>query len=68
MPDPTHLFLSFLYSSIGIAYYIYGKKQQMIIPFVSGVGIFLIPYLIGSVAQLVIAGVALMSLPFFIRV
>jgi hypothetical protein len=42
--SPTALAASILWSIIGFAYALYGKKQQAIIPRLGGIGMMLVPY------------------------
>lgn len=67
MLDPTMLFLNILFSSIGFGYYLYGKRQQKLVALLSGVGLFIVPYGIESTIQLLIVGLTLAVLPFFMR-
>lgn len=44
MGNPAALIASFLWSTIGMGFAIYGKKQQATAPLVGGVALMLIPY------------------------
>ena len=68
MIDPTTLFLTILFSAIGLGYYRYGKRQERLTSLVSGVGLMLVPYWAGSTVQLLLFGAALILLPLVIRV
>jgi len=46
--DPTFLFASLLWGSVGVAYCVYGKRQQEILPLVGGVVMIVTAYFIGS--------------------
>jgi hypothetical protein len=56
-----------LFSSVGLGYLIYGRRQKHKIAFYSGVGLLVYPYFVGNVTQMIIAGVILMSLPRFLK-
>lgn len=57
-----------LFSSIGLGFFIYGKKQKANIPFVCGILLMIYPYLISnSTALLVLIGSILTAIPFLIR-
>jgi hypothetical protein len=56
-----------LFSSIGLGFFIYGKKQRAIVPLSCGIGLMIVPYLVPNATVLVIAGVILMALPYFFR-
>jgi hypothetical protein len=57
-----------LFSAIGFGYFIYGRKQRRTVPFVSGIGLFAIPYLIDSNLLLLGAGAVLLALPFLVKI
>jgi len=67
--DETSLIVwGMVFGSIGLGFFMYGKKQKAIIPFVTGVALFMVPYLITDVYVLVFSGLALILLPYFVRV
>jgi len=55
-----------LFSSIGLGYFIYGKKQQAAVPLVCGLALMIYPYFVSSTVLLVAIGAALMIIPYFI--
>ncbi|MGV8960467.1 MAG: hypothetical protein ACOH1V_08760 [Stenotrophomonas sp.] len=61
------LLLGVLFSSIGLGYFIYGKKQRAINPLICGLALMLIPYCLSSVALLLIAGATLCAIPWLFR-
>jgi len=56
-----------IFGSIGLGFFVYGKKQKVIIPFISGIGLMIIPYFISNVFILVTTGIFFVGLPFFIK-
>lgn len=56
-----------IFGSIGFGFFLYGKKQNVIIPIISGIGLMAIPYLISSALVLVSTGIVLMALPFVVK-
>ncbi|MES3007917.1 MAG: hypothetical protein V4751_09120 [Pseudomonadota bacterium] len=56
-----------LFSSIGVGYFIYGKKQNATVPLVCGIALMIIPYFFTSVMALVMVCAALIAVPYFIR-
>lgn len=62
------LLLGVLFSAIGLGYFIYGKKQQQIVPLVCGIVLIIYPYFIANAVLLTIIGLALCIAPKFIRV
>ena len=61
------LLWSLLFSSIGLGFFIYGKKQKAIVPLFCGLGLMIYPYFVSSTLLLVAIGIALMALPYFVR-
>jgi len=62
------LLWSLLFSSIGLGFFVYGKKQKAVVPLFSGLGLMIYPYFVSSTPLLVAIGAALIALPYFIRV
>ena len=56
-----------LFSSIGVGFFLYGKKQRMVVPLVCGLALIIYPYFISSPTLLVLIGAALVALPYFFR-
>lgn len=56
-----------VFGSVGLGFFIYGKKQKKIVPFVTGLALFVFPYFIADIATLMIAGAILIVLPYFVR-
>jgi hypothetical protein len=46
--DPSFLFASLLWGSIGVGYFIYGKKQQSLPAMVGGILMIAVSYFVGS--------------------
>lgn len=57
-----------LFGSIGAGFVIYGRKQKAIVPLCVGVALCVFPYFIANVYALVLVGVVLMAIPYFLRV
>lgn len=56
-----------LFGSIGLGFFIYGKRQSSIMPMVCGVALMVYPYFVSNVYLLVIIGLVLMALPYYYR-
>jgi hypothetical protein len=56
-----------IFGSIGLGFFVYGKKQKAIIPFFSGIGLIVFPYFISNVFILIITGIVFVALPFVIK-
>lgn len=68
MEDTSILIWGTLFGGIGIGYFIYGKKQKRPVAFFSGVCLFIVPYFINDALPMVLASVALMVLPFVVKI
>ena len=62
------LFASLIWGSIGLGYFIYGKKQSKVIPFVCGVVLMVFPYFIDNTILLVAIGAVVIAVPYFVRI
>jgi predicted phage tail protein len=67
MPSPATLLWGMLFGAIGVGYFIYGKKQAMIVPLVCGVVLMVYPWFVSGAWLTVIVGIALMAVPYFVR-
>jgi hypothetical protein len=56
-----------LFGSVGLGFFIYGKKQSRLVPLVCGLALMLYPYFISNVVALVLVGLALIIVPYFFR-
>lgn len=65
--DTATLLWGLIFSSIGFAYFIYGKKQKRGVPFASGIGMMIFPYFISNTYLIVIIGIVLLALPYYFR-
>ncbi len=57
-----------VFGSIGLGFFIYGKKQKVIVPLMVGIALMIFPYFIADLTLLVIVGAILMVLPYFVRI
>lgn len=65
--DTASLLWGLLFGSIGLAYFLYGKKQGATVPLVSGIALMVYPYLVTNTTLLVIIGSLLTVAPYLIR-
>lgn len=56
-----------LFGSIGLGYFIYGKKQRAAVPLVCGLGLMIFPYFVPNTMLLVGVGAMLIAIPYFLR-
>lgn len=66
--DTSLLLWGLLFSSLGLGYLVYGRRQRAVMPLVCGALLMVMPYLLTSSLALVLVGAALGALPFLIRV
>ncbi len=65
--DAGVLLWGLLFSSIGLGFFLYGKKQRAVVPLVCGLVLMIYPYFIPNVVALVAIGVVLIAVPYFFR-
>ena len=65
--NSTQLFLGVIFSSIGLGYFLYGKKQNMTVRFVVGLVLMVFTYFIESNALLDGIGLLFSAPPYFLR-
>lgn len=56
-----------LFGSIGLGFFIYGKRQGVLMPLICGVALMIYPYFLSNTWLLLGIGIALMALPYFFR-
>jgi hypothetical protein len=62
------LFWGIIFGSIGLAFFVYGKKQKAVIPLFSGIALMVVPYFISNIYFLVLSGIVLTALPFILKI
>jgi hypothetical protein len=65
--DPTALFLSLIFSSVGVGFFIFGKKQGRPLPLLIGLALMIYPYFVANLTALVTIGVILILIPILAR-
>ena len=68
MESTAQIVWGLIFGSIGFGFFIYGKKQKVVVPFIVGILLFAVPYLIANVYLLVLAGCVLVAIPYFVRI
>lgn len=64
---PATLLWGVLFGSIGLGFFLYGRKQRAVVPLVCGLALMIFPYFVSNSILLVVIGAALMSIPYFLR-
>lgn len=65
--DVGVLLWGLLFSSVGLGFFLYGKKQRAVVPLVCGLVLMIYPYFIPNVMVLVAIGVVLIAVPYFFK-
>jgi membrane protein DedA with SNARE-associated domain len=65
--NTSQLLWGLLFSSIGLGFFLYGKKQRAVVPLVCGLAMMIYPYFIPNVVALVAIGLVLTAVPYFFR-
>jgi len=60
MFDTKFLFASLLWGSIGVGYFIYGKKQRELMPMLGGVAMVAVSYFVNSALLMSLISIVLM--------
>jgi len=61
------LMVSVLFSSIGAGYFLYGKKQQQFVALLTGLALCVYPYFLSNGPAIMVVGLILTAVPWFIR-
>jgi len=67
MPTPSVLFWGIILGSIGMGYFVYGKKQGTFLPLLCGLGLMVLPYVFTNLSLLLVVSLVLVVLPFVLR-
>jgi hypothetical protein len=65
--DTSTLLWGVVFGSIGLGFFIYGRKQQSVVPLTAGIALFVAPYVIPNIYLLLLVGIVLVALPYFVR-
>lgn len=67
MPNTALLLWGVLFSSIGVGYAVYGRRQKNKVVFYCGVALIVYPYFISQLVALIAIGCGLILAPRFIK-
>jgi hypothetical protein len=65
--NTSSLLWGLLFGSIGLGFFVYGRKQKVVVPLVCGVALMIFPYFVSNTVLLVALGVVLIAIPYFLR-
>jgi hypothetical protein len=64
--NASTLWWGLLFGSIGLGFFVYGRKQRAIEPLVCGIALMVVPYFVSGTAWLIVVGVVLVAIPRFV--
>lgn len=67
MGSESELLWGVLFGSVGFGFFLYGKKQRMVVPLISGLALMVYPYFMPNAIALVLIGLVLIAIPYFFR-
>jgi len=67
MSSSAALLWGLLFGSIGVGFFVYGKKQGALVPLLCGLVLMVLPWFLSSTLVLAIVGSLLVALPFVLR-
>ncbi|HSQ41294.1 MAG TPA: hypothetical protein VLM37_03330 [Fibrobacteraceae bacterium] len=65
--DFPHLMIGILTSALGAGYFVYGKRQSRFLLIGAGVALCVLPLVLDSIPALILVGLVLAVVPWFIR-
>ncbi|MGD8418743.1 MAG: hypothetical protein PVH91_16890 [Pseudomonadales bacterium] len=65
--ETSSLLWGLLFGSIGVAYVMYGRRQSILVPLVSGLALIGFPYFVSNTSTMIVIGVLLIAAPFVIK-
>ena len=65
MGSEAWLLWGVVFGAVGLAYFVYGKKQQRFVPLLCGIALMAFPYFISNTVLLVVVGLVLSAVPYF---
>lgn len=65
--NESWLLWGLLFGSIGLGFFMYGRKQKAVAPLLCGLALMIFPYFVANTILLVAIGCALIIIPYFVR-
>ena len=65
--DTSALLWGLLFGSIGLGFFVYGRRQKTVVPLVCGIALMVFPYFVSNTVLLVALGLVLIAVPYFVR-
>jgi hypothetical protein len=67
MGNTAQLMWGMLFGSIGMGFFVYGRRQRSAIPLATGIALMVYPFFVSNSYLLVLIGLALCAVPYFIK-
>ena len=67
MDITTWLIIGVITGAVGMGYFVYGKKQDKLVPILAGAALCLYPYFTSNLWVTIMVGLALMAVPFVLK-
>ena len=67
MGSEASLLWGVVFGAVGLAYFVYGKKQQRFVPLLCGIGLMAFPYFVSNTVALLLVGALLSAIPYLFR-
>ena len=67
MSSLASLLWATIFGVVGLAYFVYGKRQHLFVPLLCGMGLMAFPYFISNAALLFVVGLGLSVVPYVFR-
>lgn len=61
------IFWGLFFGAVGFGFFIYGRKEKAVVPLVCGIALMVFPYFVSSILAIIVIGVVLTAVPYFIR-
>jgi len=68
MISTSTLIMGVIFGAIGLGFFVYGKKQKTIIPLFCGILLMILPYFISNMYILILSGIIIIAISYFIRI
>jgi multisubunit Na+/H+ antiporter MnhC subunit len=68
MDFTTSLIVGLVTGTVGIAYFVYGKRQQRFVPLLAGIALCAYPYFVDNLIAALVIGAVLLVLPWVLRI
>ena len=65
--NTSTLLWGLLFGSIGLGFFVYGRRQKTVVPLVTGLALMIFPYFVSNTILLITLGVVLIVIPYFVR-